>query len=70
MSWENHLFLKEDSTDSVVQIINVRNSDGFIIQLVSMESCFSLKLLVHGTGLVSLKLRHWLNLDQIFYKKK
>ena len=23
--------------------------------------------LVHGTGLVSLKLRHWLNLDQIFF---
>ena len=27
---------------------------------------FSLKLLVHGTGLLSLKLRHWLYLDQIF----
>ena len=26
---------------------------------------FSLKLLVHGTGLLSLKLRHWLYLDQI-----
>ena len=26
---------------------------------------FFLKLLVHGTGLLSLKLRHWLYLDQI-----
>ena len=29
---------------------------------------FFLKLLVHGTGLLSLKLRHWLYLDQIFFK--
>ena len=29
---------------------------------------FSLKLLVHGTGLLLLKLRHWLYLDQIFFK--
>ena len=27
---------------------------------------FFLKLLVHGTGLLSLKLRHWLYIDQIF----
>ena len=33
------------------------------IQLASMDSRFSLKLLVHGTGLLSLKLRHWLYLD-------
>ena len=36
------------------------------IQLASMDSRFSLKLLVHGTSLLSLKLRHWLYLDQIF----
>ena len=30
------------------------------------QSFFPLKLLVHGTGLLSLKLRHWLYLDQIF----
>ena len=30
-----------------------------------MDSRFFLKLLVHGTGLLSLKLRHWLYLDQI-----
>ena len=30
------------------------------------QSLFILKLLVHGTGLLSLKLRHWLYLDQIF----
>ena len=30
------------------------------------QSFFSLKLLVHGTGLLWLKLRHWLYLDQIF----
>ena len=29
---------------------------------------FSLKLLVHGTGLLSLKIRHWLYLDNIFFK--
>ena len=29
------------------------------------NSRFSLKLLVHGAGLLSLKLRHWLYLDQI-----
>ena len=29
---------------------------------------FFLKLLVHGTGLLSLKLRHWLYLDQILFK--
>ena len=42
------------------------NLDRLAIQLASMESSFSLKLLVHGTGLLSLKLRHWLYLDQIF----
>ena len=31
-----------------------------------IDSCFFLKLLVHGTGLLSLKLRYWLYLDQIF----
>ena len=35
-------------------------------QLASMDSHFFLKLLVQGTGLLSLKLRHWLYLDQIF----
>ena len=30
-------------------------------------SRFSPKLLVHGTGLVSLKLHHWLNLDNILF---
>ena len=34
----------------------------------NMDSRFSLKLLVHGTGLLSLKLRHWLYLDQILFK--
>ena len=29
---------------------------------------FPLKLLVHGTGLLSLKLCHWLYLDPIFFK--
>ena len=29
---------------------------------------FSQKLLVYGTGLLSLKLRHWLYLDQILFK--
>ena len=29
---------------------------------------FSLKLLVRGTGLLSLKLRHWLYLGPIFFK--
>ena len=29
---------------------------------------FFLKLLVHGTGLLSMKLHHWLYLDQIFFK--
>ena len=29
---------------------------------------FSLILLVHGTGLLSLRLRHWLYLDQIIFK--
>ena len=38
------------------------------IQLASMDSRFFLKLLVHGTGLLSLKLRHWLYLDQILFK--
>ena len=41
------------------------NLDRLAIQLAS---CFSLKLLVHGTGLLSLKLCHWLYLDQIFFK--
>ena len=36
------------------------------IQLASMDSRFFLKLLVHGTSLLSLKLCHWLYLDQIF----
>ena len=29
---------------------------------------FPLKLLVHGTGLLSLKRHHWLYLDQILFK--
>ena len=38
------------------------------ITIASMDSRFSLKQLVHGTALLSLKLRHWLYLDQIFFK--
>ena len=38
------------------------------IQLANMDSRFPLKLLVHGTGLLSVKLRHWLYLDQILFK--
>ena len=44
------------------------NLDRLAIQLASMDSRSSLKLLVHGTGLFSLKLRHWLYIDQIFFK--
>ena len=33
-----------------------------------MDRRFSLKLLVHGTGLLSLKLCHWLYLVQVFFK--
>ena len=44
------------------------NLDRLAIQLASMDSRFSLKLLVHGTVLFSLMLRHWLYLDQIFFK--
>ena len=44
------------------------NLDRLAIQLAGMDSRFSLKLLVHGTGLLSLKLRHWLYLDQILFK--
>ena len=43
-------------------------SNDLIIQLASMDNRFSLKLLVHGTGLLSLKLRYCLYLDQIFFK--
>ena len=45
-----------------------RNLDRLAIQLASMDSRFFLKLLVHGTGLLSLKLPHWLYLDQILLK--
>ena len=44
------------------------NSDILVIQLASMDSSFPLKLLVHGTGLLSLKHRHWLYLGLIFVK--
>ena len=44
----------------------IHNLDRFTIQLASMDSRFFLKLLVHGTGLLSLKLRHCLYLDHIF----
>ena len=37
-------------------------------KLASMDSRFPLKLLVHATCLLSLRLRHWLYLDQIFFK--
>ena len=58
-------FSKENggSTNSVLQ-----NSDILVIQLASMDSRFSLKLLVHGTGLLSLKLRHLLYLGPILFK--
>ena len=36
-----------------------------MIQLARMDSRFFPKLLVHGTGLLSLKLRHWLYLYPI-----
>ena len=41
----------------------IKNLDRFVIQLASMVNRFSVTLLVHGIGIVSLKLRHWLNLD-------
>ena len=44
------------------------NLDRLAIQLASMDSRFFLKLLVHGTGLLSLKLCHWLYLDKILVK--
>ena len=44
------------------------NLDRLAIQLASIDSRFFLKLLVHGTGLLSLKLRQWLYLDQIVLK--
>ena len=47
---------------------NTLNLDRLAIQLASMDSRFFLKLLVHGMGLLSLKLRHWLYLDQILLK--
>ena len=37
-------------------------------RLAITSQSFSLKLLVHGTSLLSLKPRHWLYLDQIFFK--
>ena len=40
--------------------------DRLIIQLASIDTHFSLKLIVRGTGFVSPKLRHWQNLDLIF----
>ena len=42
------------------------NLDRLAIQLASMDRRFFLKLLVHGTGLLSLKLCHWLYLDYFF----
>ena len=40
------------------------NFDRLAIQLASMDSrFFVIKLIVHGTGLLSLKLRHWLYLE-------
>ena len=38
------------------------NSVRLVIQLAIMDSSFSIKLLVHGTGLDSLKPCHWLYL--------
>ena len=43
-----------------------RKHNRLAIQLASMDSRFFLKLLVHGTGLLSLKLLYWLYLDQTF----
>ena len=37
-----------------------RKHNRLAIQLASMDSRFFLKLLVHGTGLLSLKLLYWL----------
>ena len=38
----------------------IRNLDRLVTQLASMDNRFPLKLLVHGTDMLSLKLRHWL----------
>ena len=46
----------------------ILNLDRFVIQLASIDSRFPLKLLVHGTCLLLLKLRHWMYLDKIFFK--
>ena len=41
---------------------------GYVIQLASMDSHFSIKLFMHGTGMLSLKLHNWLYLGLIFFK--
>ena len=46
---------------------NMKLDDRLVIKLASMDSHFPIKPLVHGTGLLSLNLRHWLYLHQIFF---
>ena len=49
----------------VLEENTILNSYRLAIQHACTDSFFSLKLLVHGTGLLSLKVRHWLYLDQV-----
>ena len=46
--------------------LSQRRQEARLILFYKIINCFFLKLLVHGTGLLSLKLRHWLYLDQFF----
>ena len=53
------------------KIINVLAQlpfEGVLVEAYKSWQSFSLKLLVHRTGLLSLKLRHWLYLDKNLFK--
>ena len=50
----------------VQEVNTIRNLDILVIQLASMVSSFSPKLLVHGARLLSLKPRHWQNFNLNF----
>ena len=74
MCWCGRLFLKGDK---IINGLAQVPFEGVLVEaykgtrrkhLASMDSHFFLKLFVHGMGLLSLKLRNWLYLDQIFFK--
>ena len=60
------LMIRKNSPSKASLLMRIRALEENI--LASMDSRFSIKLLVHGMGLLLLKFCQWLYLDKIYFK--